>query len=115
MLSSKGDFMASMEGGLTPGTPEEAQAAVKQLKAAGVDAIKVQRDDASWGSTRTMALMPLDVLSAIVKEAHQQQLKVFVHAPMLKSAKEALTAGVDGLLHGIIDEPVDHDFLALMK
>jgi hypothetical protein len=42
-------------------------------------------------------------------------LKVFVHAPMLEQAKVVLRAGADGLMHGIIDKPVDDEFIALMK
>jgi imidazolonepropionase-like amidohydrolase len=115
MIATNGNFLGALEGGLMPGTPQEAQAAVQQLKAAGVDAVKVERDDASWSIKRKAPLMPLDVLGAAVKEAHQQQLKVFAHAPMLRAAKEALRAGVDGLMHGIIDQPVDQEFLGLMK
>jgi imidazolonepropionase-like amidohydrolase len=98
-----------------PKTPEEARGVVQKLKALGVDAIKIQRDDFRWASTRLTPLMTTDVLQAAVDEAHRQQLKVYVHAPQLALAKEALRAGVDGLLHGIIDEAVDADFLGLMK
>jgi imidazolonepropionase-like amidohydrolase len=98
-----------------PKTPEEARAVVQRLKALGVDAIKIVRDDLTWASTQTMPLMATDVLQAIVDEAHRLQLKVYVHAPQLARAREALRAGADGLLHGIIDEPIDPDFIALMK
>jgi imidazolonepropionase-like amidohydrolase len=40
---------------------------------------------------------------------------VYVHAPILKYAKEVLRAGADGLVHGIISDPVDDEFIALMK
>ena len=59
--------------------------------------------------------MSLDVLAALVTEAHREGLKVYAHAPMLAQAKESLRAGVDGLLHGIIDAPVDSEFMDLMK
>jgi len=88
---------------------------VQKLKALGVDAIKVARDDLTWASTRAMPLMPAEVLQALVDEAHRLQLKVYVHAPQLARAREALRAGVDGLLHGIVDEPIDQDFMALLK
>ena len=88
---------------------------VQKLKALNIDAIKTQRDDFGWASTRVNALMNLDVLQAMVEEAHRLGLKVYVHAPQLPRAKEALKAGVDGLLHGIIDEAVDADFIAAMK
>jgi imidazolonepropionase-like amidohydrolase len=115
IVTVKGDFFGAAVGAPTPATPAEAVAAVRMLKAAGVDAIKTQRDDFGWASTFVNGLMPLDVLTALVQEAHREGLKVFAHAPKLALAKEALTAGVDGLMHGIIDEPVDEAFITLMK
>jgi imidazolonepropionase-like amidohydrolase len=101
--------------GLTPATADDARATIQKLKAANVDAIKIHRDDLAWASKRTVPLMPLDVVQAVVDEAHRLGLRVYVHAPQLARAKEALRAGVDGLMHGIIDEPIDPDFIALMK
>jgi imidazolonepropionase-like amidohydrolase len=103
------------EQGPAPKTPDEARAVVQKLKALNVDAIKVHRDDLFWASKRTIQPMALDVLQATVDEAHRVGLKVYVHAPQLARAKEALRAGVDGLMHGIIDEPLDQDVIALMK
>src|SRR5262249_45141857 len=45
----------------------------------------------------------------------KQNLKAYVHALGLQHAKEALRAGVDGLVHAIVSEPVDDEFIALMK
>ncbi len=101
--------------GLTPATAAAARAVVQRLKAANVDGIKVHRDDLAWASKRTLQLMAMDVLQAIVDEAHRVGLRVYVHAPQQARAKEALRAGVDGLMHGIIDEPIDQEFVALMK
>jgi imidazolonepropionase-like amidohydrolase len=115
IVSVKGDLFAQMVGGPTPQSAADAQATVKQLAAAGVDAIKAQVDDVSWSMKQGIPMLQLDVLAALVREAHQQKLKVFVHAPMLKPAKDALRAGVDGLMHGIIDAPVDQEFVDLMK
>ena len=33
---------------------------------------------------------------------------------MLEAAKQVLRGGGDGLMHGIIDQPVDQEFLTLM-
>ena len=114
MFTVKGDALADADSPM-PQTPAEAQAAVKDLKALGVDAIKIQRDDLSWAVKGSGTVMPLEVLAAAVKEAHTHGLKVYVHAPLLKLAKEALRVGADGMMHGILDEPVDADFLSLMK
>jgi imidazolonepropionase-like amidohydrolase len=113
MIAAKGGALGD-EGGPTPSTAAEARAAVNDLKAAGVDAIKVSWDDASWASTRRAPMMTMEVLRAIVDEGHRQGLKVYAHAPLLDHAKEALRAGVDGLLHGIIDRPVDQDLIDLL-
>ena len=115
IVTVKGDFFGLMVGAPTPDNAVQAQAVVRDLKAAGVDAIKVQYDDVSWSMKQGFPTLKRDVLEAIIKEAHQQNLKVFAHAPVLKHAKDALRAGLDGLMHGIIDEPIDQEFINLMK
>jgi imidazolonepropionase-like amidohydrolase len=114
MFTVKGDMFADADSP-TPETPAQAEAAVRELKALGVDAIKIQRDDLSWAVKGSGTLMPLEVLAATVRQAHAQGLKVYAHAPLLKLAKEALSVGVDGMMHGVLDEPVDAEFLSLMK
>jgi imidazolonepropionase-like amidohydrolase len=115
IITVKGDFFGANVGAPTPETPEQATSTIRDLKAAGVDAIKIQRDDFSWSTKNKTPLMKQNVLQALVDEAHRQTLKVFAHAPLLRYAKEALRAGVDGLMHGIVDEPVDQEFVTLMK
>jgi imidazolonepropionase-like amidohydrolase len=112
-ITAEGDQLGAQSP--KPKTPAEAQAVVQRLKASQVDAIKVIRDDGTWSSTRRMEPMPVEVLQALVDEAHKQGLRVYAHAPQLARAKEALRAGVDGLMHGILDEAIDADFIALMK
>ena len=112
-ITAEGDQLGAQSP--KPTTAAEAQTVVRNLKAVNVDAIKVMRDDLTWSSTRRMEPMKLEVLHAVVDEAHRQGLKVYAHAPQLVRAKEALRAGVDGLMHGIIDEAVDQDFISLMK
>ncbi len=99
----------------SPETPDEARAVVKELKDAGVEAIKLGYDDNTWAMKTASPLMKTDVVAAVIAEAHQQGLKAFVHAPMLEQAKIVLRAGADGLMHGVIDRPVDGEFIALMK
>ena len=103
------------EQGPAPTTVADARAVVQKLKGLNVDAIKIHRDDLAWASKRTIQPMAMDVLQALVDEAHRLGLRTYVHAPQLARAKEALRAGIDGLMHGIIDEPIDQDFIALMK
>ncbi len=115
IVTVKGDFFGLMVGAPTPDNAMQSQTVVRDLKASGVDAIKVQYDDLSWSMKQGFPTLKRDVLEAIIKEAHQQNLKVFAHAPILKHAKDALRLGLDGLMHGIIDEPIDQEFVTLMK
>lgn len=101
--------------GHAPTTPEEARADVRELKRLGADAVKLIYDDMSWLRTRPMPMLSPDLMRAIIDEAHRQGLKALVHAPILGYAKEVLRAGADGLVHGIISEPVDSEFLYLLK
>jgi imidazolonepropionase-like amidohydrolase len=113
-ITVKGDLLGAQTGSPTPESPADARAAIQALKSAGVDAIKIVRDDMSWASKQRFPLMKTEVLSALVDQAHREGLTVFVHAPLLEHAKDVLRAGADGLLHGIVDKPVDRELLDLL-
>jgi imidazolonepropionase-like amidohydrolase len=98
----------------TPTTPEAARATVRDLKAAGVDGIKIYYDDMRVFGMQ-LPVLDLEILEILIDEADAQSLTVYVHAPNLLNAKEALRAGADVLLHGIADAPVDDEILALMR
>src|SRR5262245_47693229 len=102
-------------GGYRRNTPAEARDLVRRLKSENVDAIKIAYDDISWATTQNIPVLKPDVMAAIISESHAAGLKAYVHAPILKYAKEALRAGADGLVHGIVSDPVDEEFIALMK
>jgi imidazolonepropionase-like amidohydrolase len=93
--------------------PEHAFEVVDQLAEAGVDAIKAANDDWFWGRL-TLGTMPVDTQAAIVAAARRHGLRVFFHAPAKRLAAQALEAGAAGLLHGVLDEPVDREFLRLL-
>jgi imidazolonepropionase-like amidohydrolase len=66
--------------------------------------------------------MPKDDLAAqeaIVKAtadaAHAFNVRLAVHATELETAKAALRAGADLLVHSVMDKPVDEEFLALAR
>ena len=111
IFGAKGGWAADY----APATPDEARAYVREAKTAGVDAIKLVYDDMSWLRKEPLLVMQVDVLRAIVEEAHAQGLRAYVHAPILRFAKDALRAGADGFVHGILSDPVDAEFLELMK
>jgi len=102
-------------GGYRPNTPAEAREQVRRLKSENVDAIKIAYDDMSWVTRQKIPVLKQDVMAAIIAESHANGLKVYVHAPLLSYAKDVLRAGADGLVHGIISDPVDDEFIDLMK
>lgn len=92
-------------------TPERARELVRQELPHKPDYIKI------WyvvekGST---AQQFVPIVSAAIDEAHRHGLRVAVHATELETARAALKAGADILVHGVDDKPLDADFLALLK
>ena len=55
-----------------------------------------------------------DIVEATIDESHKHNLKVAVHATELNTAKLALRAGADFLVHSV-DDPVDKDFITLLE
>lgn len=72
---------------LTVRTPEEARQAVHDLKAKGVDFIKVHN------------ALPPAAFFALMDEAHKEHIPVAVHLPQNVSSAEASDAGVASLEH----------------
>lgn len=90
-----GDLEASPS--LTPETPEQARAEVRRLAGEGADLIKVIQERGSGGYQ--LDPIPVDILSAIVEEAHAHDLRVAAHWGRLDDLAEVRTAGVDELVH----------------
>jgi imidazolonepropionase-like amidohydrolase len=92
-------------------SPEESHALVKRELARKPDYIKV------WFIHRIGD--DLAAQEAIVKaagdDAHAAGIRLAVHATELVTAKAALRAGADFLVHSVEDAPVDDEFLELMK
>ncbi len=59
--------------------------------------------------------MPYSVSAAIIDEAHKKHLRAVAHVFYLDDAKELLREGIDGFGHMVRDQPVDQEFLDLMK
>lgn len=55
------------------------------------------------------------IVKAAIDTAHAAGVPFAVHATELSVAKAALRAGADFLVHSVEDEPVDDEFIALMK
>ena len=92
-------------------SPAEARALVAKQLARKPDFIKV------WFIHRKGD--DLAAQEAIVKAAgdaaHAAGIRLAVHATELATAKAAMRAGADYLVHSVTDEPVDDEFLALAR
>ena len=55
-----------------------------------------------------------DIVEATIKESHKHDLKVAVHATELNTAKLAIRAGADILVHSV-DDAIDQDFIRMCK
>ena len=84
-------------------TAQDGREAVKRLKAQGATLIKVAQE------SRQGPVLPLDVLSEVVKQAHELGLKVTSHLGSLDQLEVALDAGVDELAHGLWSDEVIPD------
>jgi len=91
-------------------TPAAARAEVRDQVEAGVDLIKI------WYIVRPSetpaAYRP--VVEATIEEAHAAGKRVAVHATQLETARAAVEAGADILVHSVFSEPVDDAFVQLM-
>jgi imidazolonepropionase-like amidohydrolase len=85
--------------------------AVAELVAHKVDIVKI------WVDTRDgkdKKLTP-EIYGAIIDEAHKRGLRVTAHLFDLEDAKGLLRAGVDALAHGVRDQDIDDEFVAMFK
>jgi imidazolonepropionase-like amidohydrolase len=55
------------------------------------------------------------IVKAAGDAAHAAHLRLAVHATELDVAKASLRAGADYLVHSVFDEPIDDEFIALMR
>ena len=92
-----------------PATPGEARQAVDALTARGARQFKIWQDDGSLWSLTDMRLPTLtpEVLSEIVRAAHQRKARVYAHAWRVRDAQAVLDAGVDAIIHPVADSILD--------
>lgn len=96
-------------------TPRQAHAAMARVLPYKPDVIKVFTDGWRYSTAPDMTSMELDTLKAIVEDAHKAGLPVLTHTVTLAKAKIAARAGVDAIMHGIQDLPVDDELIQIMK
>jgi len=95
-------------------TPDEAIAAVRRIAARRIHEIKfwVDNRDNTRGS---MKKMPPDVYTALIAEAHKHGMIVHAHATNLQDQKGVLRAGVDVLVHTLVAEKIDNEFVSILR
>jgi imidazolonepropionase-like amidohydrolase len=92
-------------------TADEARAAAREQAAAKVDILKVWVDDRNGAYTK---LAP-EIYTAAIEEAHAAGLRVTAHVYTLEDAKALLRAGLDAFAHGVRDQDVDDEIVALFR
>ncbi|WP_447726189.1 amidohydrolase family protein [Sphingomonas koreensis] len=92
-------------------TAEEARALVRAQIPRGPDFVKI------WYVVRRGETPGqfLPIVRAVIEEAHAAKIRVAVHATGLETARAAVQAGADILVHGVEDREVDAAFLALLR
>ncbi len=98
-LSAPGGYPSDTDPSALRGvdTPEQARAAVQDLAAQGVSYIKVALDDGR--GEEPLPVLSVEVLNAIVAEAHRLGLTVRAHVLDARYLDQALDAGVDAVEH----------------
>jgi imidazolonepropionase-like amidohydrolase len=92
-------------------TPADARKAVQELAARKVDIVKIWVDDRN----NTVKKMTPEIYTAVIDEAHKNNLRVTAHLFTLDDAKGLLKAGLDATAHSVRDRDIDDEFLAMVK
>lgn len=95
-------------------TADEAIAVVRKLAARNIHELKfwVDNRDNLRGSRKKM---PPEVYTPLIAEAHKYGMIVHAHATNLGDQKGVVKAGVDVLVHTLMAEKVDDEFIAILR
>ncbi len=96
----------------TPASPDQARTQVRELKAAGVDAIKAVLESGRTGML--FARMDLAMFRAVVEEANTQRLPASVHTGGARDVEDAVDAGASSVEHGSFSDAIPAAVLARM-
>lgn len=94
-------------------SPDSAQAFVDARIAEGSDYIKIVFDEGHTYGIRWPTLSEA-TLRAVITAAHARQKLAIVHVGDLASARTAIAAGADGLVHLFVDRAADEAFASLV-
>lgn len=96
-------------------TPDAARAAVKALVPYKPDLIKAFTDGWRYGVAPDNTSMDEWTLTALVDEAHKNDLKVFTHTVSVDRGEVAGRSKVDVITHSLQDRPLDAEAIAILK
>ena len=96
-----------------PASPTDARRAVEELRSRGATHLKVWQDDGQlwWDAPKPLPTLAPAVVREIVQAAHHRGMRVYAHAWQMQYARQAVTAGIDALIHPIADSLADADLL----
>jgi hypothetical protein len=78
------------------------------------DILKLTLEEEGWGARPMIPLMPVDLLSKIIRYYNLHGIRTTVHVSSELRALEAIYAGSDTLAHPVIQGPVSDSFVRLM-
>jgi imidazolonepropionase-like amidohydrolase len=90
---------------------EQGREAVREQATKGVDFIKIWVDDRNGKYEK----MSPSMYTAIIDEAHKQNLLVAAHIHHMEDAKALLRAGIDVFAHDVRDQDVDDELINLFQ
>jgi imidazolonepropionase-like amidohydrolase len=96
----------------TPASADEARRQVRDLKAAGVDAIKAVLESGRTGML--FARMDVATFRAVVAAARDEHLSTAVHTGGARDVSDAVAAGARAIEHGSFSDTIPDDVLAQM-
>lgn len=96
----------------TPKAPDAARQQVRNLKAAGVDAIKAVLETGRTGML--FARMDLAMFRAVLDEAAREQLPTAVHTGSGRDVADAVEAGARAIEHGSFSDAIPDEVLIQM-
>ena len=96
----------------TPKSSDQAREQVRQLKIAGVDAIKAVLETGRTGML--FARMDLAMFRAVVEESTQERLPASVHTGNARDVEDAVDAGAASIEHGSFSDAIPDAVFAKM-
>lgn len=90
---------------------DEAAAFVAARRNEGSDYFKILVEDGSAMGWNGLAHLDPETVTALAAASHAHQLRAVAHISTQEHARQAVSAGVDGLAHLFVDQPADPRFV----